>query len=114
MKRFYIAAAIIGTIAPYATCFGYLASVPASSDAMSLAWANPIAAATLVDFAISCLAFWPFLLVESRRPGMRHRWIFIPANVLIGLSFALPLFLYSRERHLEARAQSDNAKSLQP
>ena len=101
MKFFYLIAAIIGAIAPYATYFGYLADAPGSSGALSLAWGSPIAAATLVDFTISCLVFWPFVFAESRRLGSRHWWLFIVTNILIGLSFALPAFLYMRERRLE-------------
>ena len=100
MRSFYLIAAIIGAIVPYATYFGYLAAVPGSSGALSLAWGNPIAAATLTDFTISCLVFWPFLFTESRRLAIRFWWLFIAANVVIGLSFALPAFLYVRERRL--------------
>ena len=104
MKIFYLIAAIVGAIAPYATFFGYLATVPGSSGALSLAWGNPIAAATLTDFTISCLVFWPFLIAESRKLGIRHWWFFIGSNMLIGLSFALPAFLYVRERRLQNAA----------
>lgn len=100
MKTFYLVAAIVGAIAPYATYFGYLAYLPGSSGALPLAWGNPIAAATLTDFTISCLVFWPFLFTESRRLAIRYWWLFIAANILIGLSFALPAFLYARERRL--------------
>ena len=98
MKIFYLIAAIIGAIAPYATYFGYLAYVPGASGVLSLAWGSPIAAATLVDFTISCLVFWPFVFAESRRFGIRYWWLFIVANIFIGLSFALPAFLYVREQ----------------
>lgn len=100
VKRFYLIAAVIGAIAPYATYFGYLAYVPGSSGALSLAWGNPIAAATLVDFSISCLVFWPFLFSEARRLGMSHAWFYVLTNIVIGLSFALPAFLFMRERRL--------------
>lgn len=100
MKAFYLVAAIIGAIMPYAVYFGYLGYVPGSSGALSLAWGNPIAAATLTDFTISCLVFWPFVFAESRRLGIGYWWFFIVANVLIGLSFALPAFLFVRERRL--------------
>ena len=103
MKRFYLIAAIIGAIAPYATYFGYLAYVPGASGAPSLAWGNPIAAATLMDFTISCLVFWPFVFVEAKRLDMKHAWFFVVTNVFIGLSFALPAFLYLRERKLSLR-----------
>jgi hypothetical protein len=101
MRSFYFFAAIIGAIAPYATYFGYLAYVPGASGALSLAWGSPIAAATLVDFTISCLVFWPFMFAEAKRLGMWHVWLFIPANLIIGLSFALPAFLYVRQKRLD-------------
>lgn len=101
MKKFYLVAAIIGAIMPYATYFGYLAYVPGASGAMSLAFGSPIAAATLVDFTISCLVFWPFLFIESKRHHIRYPIFYVVTNVLIGLSFALPAFLYMREKMLE-------------
>jgi hypothetical protein len=101
MKRFYLVAAIICGVTPYAIYFGYLAYAPGASGALSLAWGSPIAAATLADFSISCLVFWPFLFRESKRLGIRYWWAFIPANLIIGLSFALPAFLYLRETRLD-------------
>ena len=103
MKIFYLLAAAIGAVAPFATYFGYLAYVPGSSGALSLAWGNPIAAATLTDFTISCLVFWPFVFVESKKLGVRYWWLFVVTNIFVGLSFALPAFLYVRERRLTSR-----------
>lgn len=104
MKHFYAAAAILGAIAPFAVYFGYLSAVPGSVGALSLAWGNPIAAATLTDFTVSCIVFWAFLFVESRRLGIKHAWVFVLTNIFVGLSFALPAFLFMRERALERRA----------
>jgi hypothetical protein len=100
MRTFYLVAAIVGAIVPYAVYFGYLNWMPGSSGALSLAWGSPIAAATLADFTISCLVFWPFVFAEGRRLGIGHRWFFVLTNVVIGLSFALPAFLFVRERKL--------------
>jgi hypothetical protein len=104
MKNFYLIAAAIGAVAPYATFFGYLANVPGSSSALSLAWGNPIAAATLTDFTISCLVFWPFVFTESKKLGIRYWWLFVVTNIFVGLSFAFPAFLYVRERRLTSSA----------
>ncbi len=104
MKIFYLIAAAIGAVAPFATYFGYLAYVPGSSGALSLSWGNPIAAATLTDFTISCLVFWPFVFIESKKLGVRYWWLFVVTNIFVGLSFALPAFLYVRERRLTGRA----------
>ena len=106
----YASAAIIGAIVPYATYFGYLQASPIASGALSLAWGSPIAAATLADFTIACLVFWVFVISESRRLGMKYFWFFLVANLIIGLSFALPAFLYARERCTNARA-NDQAKT---
>ena len=111
MKRFYLLAAIIGAIAPYATFYGYLTSVPGASGALSLAWGNPIAAATLVDFSISCLVFWPFLITESKRLRIAAPWFFILTNIVIGLSSALPAFLYMRERALSTSSNMTAANN---
>ena len=99
-RTIYLILAIVGGIAPYATYFGYLAYVPGSSGALGLVWGSAISAATMVDFSISCIAFWPFLYSESKRLGIRFWWLFVLANLIIGLSFALPAFLYLRERKL--------------
>lgn len=101
MKKFYLLAAIIGAIGPYATYFGYLAYVPGASGALSIAWGSAISAATLVDFTISCLVFWPFVFAESRRLNIKWPLLFVVSNGVIGLSFALPLFLYCREVEIE-------------
>jgi Terpene cyclase DEP1 len=102
LQRFYFIAAILGAVAPYAVYFGYLHYVPGASGLLSLAWGSPIAAATLMDFTIACLVFWPFLFSEAKRLGLKHVWLFIPANCIIGLSFALPAFLYVRQKKLDA------------
>ncbi len=106
MKRFYLIATIIGAIAPYATYFGYLGAVPGASGALSLAWGSAISAATLVDFTISCLVFWPFVFAESRRLNIKWPLLFVVSNGAIGLSFALPLFLYCREVSLANKTEN--------
>lgn len=32
---------------------------------------------------------------------MKHLWVYVLANLLVGVSLALPLFLYVREGRLE-------------
>lgn len=105
MRSYYFVAAILGAVAPYAVYFGFLEYVPGSSGALSLAWGSPIAAATLADFTISCVVFWPFVFAESKRVGIRRPWFYVFTNVVIGLSFALPAFLYAREKSLELRQE---------
>ena len=48
------------------------------------------------------MAFWVFLYRESQRYEVRNWWAFILATLVVGPSFALPLFLYFRESRIEA------------
>ena len=54
------------------------------------------------DVIVSSLVLWVFVLVDGRRTGVRHRWAPIAANLAVGVSLGLPLYLYMRERRLEA------------
>jgi len=38
------------------------------------------------------------VLGEGRRAGVRHLWAPIAANLVVGVSLGLPLFLYLREQ----------------
>jgi hypothetical protein len=64
----------------------WFASLPAAQITGDIVWAF---------IAFSLWAAW-----EGRRLGMRSWWIPVPASLGIGLCFALPLFLYLRDRHL--------------
>jgi hypothetical protein len=46
--------------------------------------------------------FVPYLREHALEAGVRHLWMPIAANLAVGVSLGLPLFLYVRERRLEA------------
>jgi hypothetical protein len=104
MKNVYLVLAILGFIVPY---FFFL-QMPAE-DGFNLPsliqpfFANNFMKGAAVDLTISVIVFWIFMLAETNRLHMKNAWIYILATLLVGLSFALPLFLYFRERKLEAR-----------
>jgi hypothetical protein len=50
---------------------------------------------------ISSIVLVIFMRIESRRLGMTRRWVPIAGLLLVGVSLALPLFLYLCETHLE-------------
>lgn len=97
MKNVYLVLAIVGTVIPYwfflqhvnADGLGLIAFVAA-------AIANPVAAGFTADLVIASLAFWVHMFTagsEAPRP-----WPFIVLNCLVGLSCALPAYLYWRSR----------------
>ena len=66
--------------------------------------ANLVGTAFAANLVVSALAFLVFAYVESRRLGLAHFKSIALATVVIGLSFAMPLFLYLRARHLRSRS----------
>ena len=67
-------------------------------------WVESLPAAQLAaDLTIAFVAFALWAAWEGRRIGMSAWWLPIPASLLVGLCFALPLFLLLRERALRER-----------
>jgi len=101
LKNVYLVVAILGTVLPYYELFQFIGeegwSVVGFGQALFVNHASSMGA---VDLLISSMAFWIFVEYEGHRRGMRHRWVYIVVNLLIGLSAGLPLFLYARERRL--------------
>ncbi len=63
-------------------------------------FANGVAGAFGIDIIVSAVVVCAFVLFEGGRLGVRHLWAPI-AGILVGVCFALPLFLYMRERRLD-------------
>lgn len=62
-------------------------------------WFESLPAAQFAaDLAIAFVAFAVWSAWEGRRLAMRAWWVVIPASLLVGLCFGLPLFLFLRER----------------
>lgn len=64
--------------------------------------ANPASKFLAVDILFLALAVEIWMVVESRRLGIRYVWGYIVVATLIGISFAVPLFLAMREKQLAA------------
>jgi spore maturation protein SpmA len=90
----WLGLAVIGAIAPIALLGVFIAD-HGLGDVIDGVFGNAAAAAVLADVAISSLVFWVWLWREAPRLGVSP-WPYMAANVLVGLSFALPLFLYRR------------------
>jgi hypothetical protein len=62
-------------------------------------FSSTVAALTFADLMACAVVFLAWMPREAARVGIRRWWVFALA-ALGGLCFALPLFLYSRERRL--------------
>jgi hypothetical protein len=53
------------------------------------------------DFLIGTSPVLVWMIVEARRLGMRHLWIYVIGTFLVAFAFTCPLFLLMREVHLQ-------------
>jgi len=66
-------------------------------------FANRIGAFFGMDVIVSAVALLAFTRIERARLGVRRRWLVLVAVLTVGVSLALPLFLYLRESELERK-----------
>lgn len=97
MKNVYLAAAILGAAIPF-VFFGqhFAASGLALSAFLGAVFATPAASGFAADLFISSFVFWAYMFAAG--PNSPKPWPFIALNLLIGLSCALPAYLYWRMR----------------
>ena len=95
----YLLFAVIGTIIPwffFAQFFiqeGF--NIPLFLRSLFI---NGAAGGFSADVLISILVFWIWSYSDARRKHIRHWWLVIPAGFTVGLSLALPLYLYLRHK----------------
>jgi putative Ca2+/H+ antiporter (TMEM165/GDT1 family) len=98
-ERILLALTIVGFLVPNAMVIAFLIEHGLDLGGYFDHWAESLPAAQLAaDLAIAFVAFALWAAWEGRRIGMRTWWVPIPASLLVGLCFGLPLFLLLRER----------------
>jgi hypothetical protein len=95
MKHLYLALAILGAIIPYVFFFRHFQSSGlALGTFVEALFVNGAAAGFTADLLITSAAFWIWLAAtRAKRP-----WVYVALNLAIGLSCALPAYLYVQER----------------
>jgi hypothetical protein len=114
-ERTLLALAIVGFVAPNTMIAVYLIDHGGDLGAYFEAWTASLPAAQLAaDVSIAFVAFALWAAREGRRLGMRSWWVPIPASMLVGLCFALPLFLLLRQRAVRRRLTPLRAQGREP
>jgi len=98
-KNVFLVLTIAGFIAPY-YFFLQVREFDLNSLFQQFA-ASKMLSGIAMDLLISVIVFWFFMFTEAKKLDMKNSWIYLLATLLVGLSFALPLFLYFRESKLE-------------
>lgn len=98
MKKIYLFAAIIGAVIP---CFFFLKFIQLNGvnlpDFISALFVNGAAGGFSADLLISSFVFWVFMFQQRKMNNAPKPWLFIALNLGIGLSCALPAYLYAIE-----------------
>lgn len=93
----WLVAAVIGTFVPWFYFGRFFASEGFNlSLFIEQLFATDPASGFVADVLISIGVFWVWSFVDSRRNDVSQWWLVIPAGVAVGLSLALPLYLYLR------------------
>jgi hypothetical protein len=109
-KTVYLVLCLLGALLPY---WQFLPWVVAHGLNLPLfvreLFVNRISAFFGMDVLVSAVVLITFMRVESTRIQIHRRWLPVLAVLLVGVSLALPLFLYLRKTRLEQLKSPDNA-----
>lgn len=103
-KHLYLGLCVLGTILPYLAFMPFLRAHGLDAPLfVQQLFGTPVSGFFGMDVIVSSLVLWTFVLLEGRRLGIRQLWAPIVANLVVGVSLGLPLFLYMREVQQKTR-----------
>ncbi|HUM28072.1 MAG TPA: DUF2834 domain-containing protein [Anaerolineales bacterium] len=98
MKTIYIVLCIVGLVLPYVFFIPFVAANGLDLGLFTeQLFANKISAFFGMDVIASSLVLWAFIYHETRKRSIPFWWLAIVANLTVGVSLGLPLFLLLRE-----------------
>ncbi len=102
MKKIYMALCVLGLVLPYFYFIQFLLAHGLNLTLlMSRVFSDSISAFFGMDVIVSSVVFWVFIFQETRKRRISLWWVSVVANLVVGLSLGLPLFLWLRERAFE-------------
>jgi hypothetical protein len=109
MKKLYAALAVAGFVLPMSQFALFVRDRGFDLGAfLTLPFANFASSTFAFDLVVSCAVFFAFVYASP----VRHRWIYVAMTLLVGLSFALPMFLLAR--YAEAPAANGLTSASMP
>ena len=97
-RNLYLVLCVAGLVVPYAEFVPFVAQNGLNPRLLlQQAFASHSSAFFTLDVVMSAVALVAFMRVERFRQPVRAAWLPVVALLLVGVSLALPLFLYLRE-----------------
>jgi Terpene cyclase DEP1 len=105
LRHVYLAFCVIGSVLPYWKFVPWLMdhglNLPLLCEEL---FATRIGAFFGLDVVVSALVLFLFIATEGRRIALPLLWLPVIATLFVGVSLGLPLFLFLRQRKLDADA----------
>lgn len=105
LKSLYLGLCVLGTVLPYSQFIPFLREHGLDFRLFfEQLFSTRVGGFFGMDVIVSSVVLWVLVLTEGRRAGVRRLWAPLVANLAVGVSLGLPLFLYMREAKAEASA----------
>ena len=96
-KNFYLVFAVLGTVIPWFFFAQFFASEGVNIPLfVASLFSNGAAGGFSADVLISIVVFFVWSYADAKNNQIKNWWWVIPAGCTVGLSLALPLYLYLR------------------
>jgi hypothetical protein len=105
IERVLLVLCVVGFVVPNVLLGIFIAEEGLDVSGYFSMWTDSTPSTQLtLDLCIAALAFLVWAGYEGPRARVERWWLCIPATLLVGLCFGLPLFLLMRERALKRTA----------
>ncbi|MEY2572666.1 MAG: hypothetical protein QOJ87_879 [Verrucomicrobiota bacterium] len=102
-RHLYLALCVLGTVLPYWKLLPWVIDHGLNLSLLfQELFATRIGAFFGLDVVVSAVVLFVFIAVEGRLIALSLLWLPVIATCLVGVSLGLPLFLYLRQRKLDA------------
>jgi hypothetical protein len=110
LRHFYLLACVLGTVLPLHRLYPFLTQHGLDlREFFAQVYGTSVGAFFASDVTCSAVILIVFMVAEGRRLGIRRFWLPV-LGLLVGVSLALPWFLYVRQWHLDSRARSPSTR----
>jgi hypothetical protein len=107
MKWLYLVAALVGIVLPLSFLVPFVTAQGLNLPLFfGQLFQNNVSAFFAMDVLVSAITLWVLVFSEGRKRGMRNLWVYVLCTLLVGVSLALPLFLFNRERVIGTKGQT--------